>query len=307
LVASALVILPALPLLASLRANSGTTPSFAVPAWYGSLAATASEFLGSSLVALVGIGCLYIACQAFGPATPIENQRRTVVSSSFFVLEAALMLGLVCLPLLVLLVSKCVTHILFPRYGIAFVVGVSALLATAAWVAFAGRRVPALLIAIGLATLSAGTALSNLRAALQNRAYPIRLQMQNRIPASLRHDDWPIVAGYANPFMELNYYGDPDVLKRLVYVSSERLASQLIECTNAERMMIGPAPFFRTHVMDYSTFVKAHPVFYVLGPSDWILRKLVEGGSNIQLIQDGSGDAWGNGADLIFLVHYKHE
>ncbi|MFL6449321.1 MAG: hypothetical protein ACJ746_16815 [Bryobacteraceae bacterium] len=70
-----------------------------------------------------------------------------------------------------------------------------------------------------------------------------------------------------------------------------------------EQMMIAPAPYFRTQVIDYGAFIAAHPRFYVLGGAQWwFVPKLISEGAHVQLLRAGASDKAGENAELFFSV-----
>ena len=224
-------------------------------------------------------------------------------------------MGLCCLPVLVLIASEFVTHVLFPRYAIEFLAGVSAIIGIGLWMVCGGQRVPAVLMALVLAANFFRTAHGDFRADQEYRLFPFASRALNQVPKAAEADQLPIAASNLHDFMRVIYYGDAAFRRRLVYVSSEKYAMQVMGETNAERMMIGSAPYFHTPVVNYSAFVKAYPKFYVLGASNWLIPTLLSQGANIRLMQ--RVDAPGNvpqhqgstegGPEPLLLVNYEHK
>ena len=65
--------------------------------------------------------------------------------------------------------------------------------------------------------------------------------------------------------------------------------------------MLGSAPYFGTQVVDYSTFIKEHPGFYVFGSlqfSEWVVPKLMADHADLQLVQGGPVNIFGGFADV---------
>jgi hypothetical protein len=252
---------------------------------------------------MIGIGCIYvlfrIAIYSPQPELPdAETWKRKELLP-----EMVLVLGFACVPILAIGLSKFVTHIFFNRYAIGSMFGIVALITIAIWLAFSGRKEPSLAVVLILATVFTHTAAAELSQVRAERANPAQVAEERRIPVSALRDDLPIVAAGPNEFMDLSYYGDQALRKRLFYLSSEESARRILGFTFLERMMIGSAPYFGTQVIDYKRFIGAHRNFYVLGgPQWWLFTQLLADGAQVQMLQGGAMDNQAGFADFFFRV-----
>ncbi|MDQ2844613.1 MAG: glycosyltransferase family 39 protein [Acidobacteriota bacterium] len=307
LTAPLLILLVYVPVIRASKVNSGIPGAFfAKPAWYGSLLRFFGEFLGPSLIGLVSLGCIYLAVQFFWRPSTTELGRCPTANPRDLMPEASLVLSFTCIPVFAIALSKFGTHIFFTRYGIAGMFGFAALLGLGTWFAFLGRKGPALAVAAAFAALFLHNQIQHdLPEVRAERANPARVSIPHRIPALAQRDSLPIVATNLDDFMQLSYYGNSTLRKRLFYVSSEAFAKQYLGFTFHERMMIGAAPFFKTQVVAYSAFIKEHPSFYVFGSlefSQWVVPKLIEDHAKLQLLQGGPADVYGDFADVFLLA-----
>ncbi|MFL6449322.1 MAG: glycosyltransferase family 39 protein [Bryobacteraceae bacterium] len=178
-------LIPYLPLIRENRLRAGILyVPFARPAWYGSLDLFASQFLRSSLVALVAIGCVYLIFEIFGQASEPEREKRESPMRTTFLPVAILVLGFTCLPIFGIALSKFVTHLFFDRYVMAAVFGISALLALGLWRAYSGRKEPALAVLLILVGVIAHAGVWDLKEAKAQRSNPPRAALQDKIPAA---------------------------------------------------------------------------------------------------------------------------
>ncbi len=303
LTAPVLALIPYLPVIQATRVNSGiANPYYARPALYGSFLGYAFQFLAPSLVALIGIGCIYVLFRILVYSPQSQTRDGQISNREELIPELVLLFSLACVPILAIALSKFITHIFFNRYAIGSMFGIVALISIGMWLAFSGRKEPALSIALVLSAVLAHTAAGEMMQIRGERGHPIQAAILRRIPADALRNDLPIVAAGPNEFMDLSYYGDRALRKRLFYLSSEESAKRILGFTFLERMMIGSAPYFGTQVVDYNAFLNAHRSFYVFGsPQWWLYPQLIRDGAQLQMLQGGPVDSQGGYADLFFF------
>jgi drug/metabolite transporter superfamily protein YnfA len=296
------VLIPLIPVILATRVNTGVPFAwYARPSLYGSLESFASQFLSPSLVALIGLNCIYLVYKILWPGRTADFAAISKLKE--LRPDAALILGLTSLPVFAVLLAKFVTHVFFNRYAATGMIGIVALIAAGIWLAFSGRKGPALAAMLVFAGVFAHTAYYDLKSAQIQRMNLLRGVTIKRIPSAARNDHLPIVAAGPNEFMDLTYYGDRALRDRLYYVSSEQSAVRIMGFSFLERMMIGPAPFFGTQVKNYDDFLQAHPKFYLFGgPNWWLYPKLFADHARIQILQAGLTDQFGDYADFLCLV-----
>jgi 4-amino-4-deoxy-L-arabinose transferase-like glycosyltransferase len=290
------------PVARQTRANSGVpTYWFAVPAWYRSLDDFANQFLDPTILALVIIGGIYIAFQYFATLQDRPIKREDDLSIKQTAPEIPLVLTLTALPILGIAMGKFGSHYFYPRYVIAAMFGLTVLILLVLWKAFSGRKDAGFIVFLIFFAAFGHTAFGDLRQAQSDRAIPVRQRMQSRIPQIARQDQLPIAVGDGFTFLELTYYGDPDLLQRIRYLSSPEDDARHSGGNAGEHAIIQSAPYFGTRVVDFRTWIKSHRVFYLISGMPFVIPELIRGGAHLQLLQGGRIDGPQN-ADLFFLV-----
>lgn len=305
LAAPFLILIPYLPFIRGTRIHSGTLSVWwATPAWYTSLTMSAIQFLDPSLMGLIGIVCVYFLFHAI-MRSYLEPDSGGINYPSEFLPDIALALSLTLLSIMGIALSKWVTHVFFPRYIIACMFGLTALVTFAMWMAFSGKRQAASAVAgVLLCSVFAHTAISDLRNARDERANPPREAMPNRIPAAALNDRLPIVVTGLHEFFEMRYYAGPALAPRLCYLSSEQSANRFLGFTNGERIAIGSVPFFGMCVADYNTFLANHKTFYVFGAPDWLQAQLLADSARLTLLNYSPDNTPGARDDFLFRVEH---
>jgi hypothetical protein len=291
-------LLPYVPVIRVSKLNSGLPNAFfAKPSLSNSLWEFAGYFFSPMILAVFSAGIVYFLFECFGPAARPE-EALTRQDKRSIRLDAIVALGFACIPVFALVLSRFGTHVFFLRYGIAASFGVAGLFAFCAWLAFDGRNGPALATICMLVILIVREQAKQDWNIIRNgRNTPLAQQIVAQIPELARNGVKPIVAANPDGFMQYFYYGDEGLRNRLFYLASEPLAEHYLGFTFLERMMLGSAPFFRTHVVDYSTFTRNNRSFYVIGgmlPSDWLIPKLLDDQVSLQLLQGGPSNVFGD-------------
>jgi hypothetical protein len=294
------VLLVYAPIIRTSAANSGTPyVYYAKPALSTSLWTFADQFLSPSLVALLCIGVLYFVVQAFMGSRLDSSAFRFLPNR--YRSEFALVLVFTCIPILAILLSRFGTHIVFTRYAIAGVFGIAAMLSICAWIGFgAGTREGIVLVCVLAGLVIRDQYKNDWPVISAGRNTSSRLAILDRLPKVTQADSIPIVATSLEDFMQLFYYGDSHLRKRLYYIANEDLATRYIGFTFHDRMMLASAPYFGTQVVSYPSFVKENPLFYVFGPLSfpaWVVPKLLADQADLQLLQGGPADTVGDYAD----------
>jgi hypothetical protein len=305
LLAPLLALLPYLSLVRASTAHFATWNYLVKPRWFGSLANFGNQFLAPSLTMLLGIACIYLVFSILVRPGDAELGARSVSRRMEFLPEIVLVLTFVWLPVAAIALSKLVTHVLYSRYLIASMFGIAALTALVLWFACSGRKEPGLAAALLLGIGFAHTAGADLKTVNYRGTTSIREALQRRVPPAALDDSLPIVVAHPDEFMTLIYYGDPALVERLVYVSSEELSAQRQGFTFLDRIMVASAPFLATRVIDYHAFIAKYPKFYVqggLGGQEWIIAQLLLDKAQMRLLQGGPVDAEGDQAEPCFLV-----
>ena len=297
-----LVLIPLVPVILATRINSGLPFAwYARPSLYGSLENFASQFLNPSLVALIALNCIYLVYRILWPRQTADFVHISKLKE--LAPDAALILGLTIVPVLAVLLAKLVTHVFFNRYAATGMIGIVALIAAGIWLAFSGRKGPAVAAMLVFGGVFAHRAYYDLKSAHEQWTNLSRGGGIKHVPSAAGSDNLPIVAAGPNEFMDLTQYGDRALRHRLYYVSSEQIAARIMGFSFLERMMIGSAPFFGTQVMNYDDFLQAHPKFYLFGsPNWWLYPKLIADHARIEMLQAGLADQFGNYADFFCLV-----
>ncbi|MCU1263097.1 MAG: hypothetical protein JWO80_5982 [Bryobacterales bacterium] len=107
----------------------------------------------------------------------------------------------------------------------------------------------------------------------------------------------PFVAASGLTFLEMDHYEHPGFVRRLYYLTDRKAAIAYAHATIFEGMASEKKYFpIRANVEKYEHFVADHRHFLVLGtmdfPEDWLLRKLVHEGADVQKIAQDTTTAY---------------
>ncbi len=181
--------------------------------------------------------------------------------------------ALALMPIVVVAVAKCTTHVFMQRYALWAMIGLAIL--TAAFLCFfCSRTRPPALVALGL--LAAILVVQQLpdfrREPVLREGEAIRRELQ-----SLPDGPEPIVIGYDHVFMELSYYAEPRLRERLVY-PLDRSLDLFYKGFDLDFLNLS-ALRRRTklHIVDLDTFLAANSRFVIAAhPKDYLPRHLLE-------------------------------
>jgi hypothetical protein len=302
-----IALLPDLPILRDARPHMGIFDHSFRPAWFHSVFVFAEQFLGPAAVVALGLLFVVVLFDVL-PHVPQIHDGDNRYCAKELIPDVTLVLALACIPIITVVFSKIFTQVLFARYMIAAVFGITASLSFALWFTFRGRRGPALAAACLVVFWCIHVAVMDVQAISYDRSDPIQKRVVRLLPQVALADTLPIAVAQIGTFMTLYYYGDPIIAKRLVYVASEELSRQLQGFNFLERIMVDSAPYFGTPVVDYHRFVANHSEFYVVGGlemEEWLTAELIRQHANIQLVQGGAADAIGDRAENCFRVRMR--
>ena len=283
LIAPLLVLIPYLSVIRESRINSGEHDIwFARTAWYGSILSTLQSLLDPALFGLVTAACIFLFYRS--SLKPDGIERPAAIDHSARLLDCTLALSFTALMLFGIALSKYVTHLFFTRYVISAMLGLTLLFVFGLCLAFNGRRWPAMAIAGTFLLMIGHRSRYEIHEALDWRANPPSRTIESRIPPPARNDRLPIVIADEFHLFAFRYYASPEFMKRIFYLSSEKAAKKYIGFTIGERIAIGSAPYFNTHVIGYEKFILDHKQFDVFDGPEWLLAQLLSDGAQITLL-----------------------
>jgi hypothetical protein len=197
--------------------------------------------------------------------------------------EAALLLTLAAVPVLLVLVMMSEKAPFWGRYCITSTVALNFLCALAIASPFranqragyaASAAMGALLVLVGL-------------------ALPIYQRTIHPVPDNVAafehvHPELPLVAASGLTFIEMGQYENSALTSRLFYLSDHQAAVQYAHASLFDDLAEFREAFrLRGSVESYNSFVAAHRDFLVFGtydyPEDWLLKKLASDGATIRL------------------------
>jgi uncharacterized membrane protein YhdT len=189
------------------------------------------------------------------------------------------------MPLAVIALSIHTTHVFVPRYTIWAVTGVAVLVAALLCGAARGAS------AVGVSTLALLVAFLAMQEAAMLRKKPgLRggqavLEELNSHPGGSE----PIVVSNYHVFMELSYYGNLGIRRRLTYALSRDLDLRYRDVDTGARLMSALRNRSKLHIIDYDALLAAHPHFVLAAiPGDYLPWHLVSTGYRVVPI--GSAD-----------------
>ncbi len=184
--------------------------------------------------------------------------------------------GLALMPLCVLMLSLHTTHVFQSRYVLWAVLGFAILLAALLCRAARGSAAVGVILLGLLVALAASGELSYLR---QVKARPalIEAEIVRRALASLPDSAEHIVVADPHVFMELSYYADTRVRKRLIYPLSRDLELRDSGRDTASLMLAGLSRHTELPILPYDEVFAANPRFFLaampVNPMPWDLVK----------------------------------
>jgi hypothetical protein len=206
--------------------------------------------------------------------------------------EIAAVCGFITIPIVCVILAKFATGAFTDRYALPAIIGFAVLGGFIAAVAFANRRLMAL---VALVCLVGWCGLTRARewvdppsssmpdsdAAVQGSVQLLRSDPERQLS---------LVMADPHTFTVLSHYAPPDIRSRLVYLADPNLALKRLGHNSVERGMIDLVkPWFRMNVVDYETFVAGQPRFLVFGNTgrlaflNWLLPELQARGMRLEV------------------------
>lgn len=247
------------------------------PAFQGSIeriALSAFEFYDpTSLLAVV------LAFLAGLAITLFERKRVNRLVSRPNPVDAALIVGSLLIPAVVIATLMRMQGAYFPRYSFLAVVGISLLVAwTLNSFTSASRR----------ASLTAVIVLILFFVFRTERVTALELRLARQIGAFDQIDPGlPFVDASGLTFLEMDKNEHPQFLSRLFYLTDPEYSAKYAHATIFEGMAELKNIFpIRANVATYREFVRTHRQFLVLGtpgyPEDWLLSALHDNGASVE-------------------------
>lgn len=217
--------------------------------------------------------------------------------TGFTVPEMILFLGLLLVPLAVIVDFMRSHSQFFPRYGMAAVIGVAALVPMfISWWTYNSRRA-----ALVAAVIFAFAILrpSSVARILQDRFQPSTpdSSVQRELPKSVNDIDpgLPFVDADGLTFVAMNYYEPSSFLSRVYYLTDPDAAFRYAHANGFNGMATIKGKFpVRANIESYENFITRHRKFLVFGtydyPDDWLLSKLLADNATIRFLGQFKSD-----------------
>ncbi len=196
--------------------------------------------------------------------------------------EMAAVVGFVLLPVFVLIITAAATGYYMDRYGIPAVIGCASLAGFLLHLAARARTV------FGVALLGAFLGCFAL-AEVVGKAYPPPVQqpvLRAGHETFPKDDDLPIAVSNALRFLQMTYYGSPEVTSRICFLSYPQVAVRQPDFI-PELVLHGLKRWAPIRVEDYASFIASHRAFWVYyyssGQLEWLLAQLRADGRKVEL------------------------
>ncbi len=258
------------------------------PIFQASLRKIAESYYGSlkleSLPLLVALG---LALSVVAQSARSQHHRSSKLKAE----DAALTGGFLAIPAIVNLVLMRTHGAYFDRYAFPVEFGYALLIVILlASYTNLSRGAPSAACAVLLIFFCA----FNLGPGLKESVWAHKGSGDETAKLDTIHPDLPLVAASGLTFLEMDHYGDPQVVARLFYLTDRSLAIRYANATIFEGMPELKKSFpIRAQVAPYSEFLREHSKFLVLGtpdyPEDWLLRALLDAGATVQYVGEFPG------------------
>jgi len=261
------------------------SPNFFAKPGFTAMLATYSELVAPAVPVLLA-GLVIVALLMARSANPGELEVPAECRLSAHELLAAA--GFAALPLAITIFTKLFTGFYVTRYTLATVVGLAILFG---FVAARFLRTPgwgmllAIVVGGGFLVVQGWWLVEPLLPATGD---------PGKAPITAAMDDRPLPIVVANPyvFMQLAYYGPPELRPRLVYLSEPAVVMNRGDFVPelALRWLRHWAP---VRVEEYRSFVATHPRFWVyfssIGRMEWLPSQLMKDGGRLELRAENNG------------------
>lgn len=198
-------------------------------------------------------------------------------------------LGAVALmPPVVVAVSKYTTHVFLDRYILWAMIGCALLLGALLCTVFRGRAAVGVTLLGFIVALIAVKEIMPLRSAPVLRTGEAVRQELEMLPDSRE----PIVVPDHHIFMELSYYAEPRLRKRLIYPVSPDLE---LRYKKYDSIALGMSAFShrtKLHIEEYDAILAQYPRFLVAAiPEDYLPRHLASVGYRVVAVRSATAEA----------------
>jgi hypothetical protein len=190
--------------------------------------------------------------------------------------------GFLIMPVFLFIVAKVMTGYYMDRYALSAVVGCAAMTGFGLHQTARGRHIVGVVLLGG--TLSWFVVAQFLP---KNQPYafrgPVLDTTDSLYPGA---DDQPIAMANALQFLQTHYYGSPEVVSRIYYLSDPQKAVRKPDFI-AELALLGLRRWIPIKVEDYTSFLAAHRSFWVyhnsLNQVEWLIAQLAADGWRVEL------------------------
>jgi uncharacterized membrane protein len=207
--------------------------------------------------------------------------------------EVALILTLVCLPVIIYAASVALHTPMVSRYALPAVLGLAIAAASLASAGMGPRGVPYLLGAI-LSIIAVqqidqwrfGQSNPQIAMAHSDAATLQRLLQRHGLTGS------PVVVSDGLRYLPMAYYAGSGREHEFVYLADPGAARKAIRTDSVDVAIVKLAPYLPMRVLDPTAFLAEHPVFLVFSENtlwDYLPRRLIKEGHSVQVLAvDGS-------------------
>ena len=192
--------------------------------------------------------------------------------------ELAAILCISLAPAAVVILSMFTTHVFVYRYCIWAVIGLGLL---AAIMLHEVGRAQAVIGVTALGVLISSIAVKEI-ASLGKIGQLREGESIQRALANLPDNGESIVVPDAHAFLELSYYGNPELKERLVYPASPELDARYLGYDTEPLVLEALAPRANLHVQKYDQFISEHKRFILaIDPKDYLEWVLLKSGYSV--------------------------
>ncbi len=262
------------PLIAGARQYASDN-AYAMPSWN-----SMSDVYGFLLGSLVPFLALAIGWLVF-----LASHRALSLTWRLTITETVLAVGFCILPLVVVLISRFVTHGLMPRYTLPASIGISIVSALLAETVFTRGQIAILLLAFS--GYIAAERLVSLRGLAPARTF----EWTQQIAAE---PDVPVVYGSPTMYVELFQTAGANLRKRFYTLADASEEKRRKGSTAEDLGAIHLALAAPLHVESPTAFLARRRRFYFVQPpihNAWALERIVEDGADIRLVASSSSSA----------------
>jgi len=182
------------------------------------------------------------------------------------------------MPFCVLVLSRFTTHVFVDRYTLWAVPGVAVLATTLFYLAADGS------IRVGVITLVFILGLIGFREVSDLSRRPALLEGEGirQALSALQDDSEPIVIADHHVFMEISYYGSPEIRQRVIYPVNRDLDLRYFGFDTGALLMSALSHRTRLHIIGYDVMLATYPRFVLAAlPKDYLPWQLTRAGYRV--------------------------